>query len=156
MTAAGGISAGQVVTLAYSVRSSDGHMVDEGHDPLVYLHGGHDAMFPRIEEALEGKAVGDTLTIRLVPEDAFGDYDAGLVTLVDLSELPPDAEPGMQIEATPTDGGESVLYVVTEIAEGKAVLDGNHPLAGMDLLFSCEIKAIRPATPDEEAAGQVS
>ncbi|WP_082910995.1 FKBP-type peptidyl-prolyl cis-trans isomerase [Magnetospirillum moscoviense] len=150
------IQPGQVVTLAYSVRGSDGHMVDEGRDPLVYVHGGHDAIFPRIEEALEGKVVGDTLTIRLSPEDAFGDYDAGLVTLVDLAELPADAEPGMQIEATPTDGGESVLYTVTEIAEGKAVLDGNHPLAGMDLLFSCEVKAIRPATEDEKKAGHIS
>jgi len=57
VTAASTVRAGMVVTLAYSVRGSDGHMVDEGEHPLLYLHGGHDAIFPKIEEALDGKAV---------------------------------------------------------------------------------------------------
>jgi FKBP-type peptidyl-prolyl cis-trans isomerase SlyD len=148
------IAPGCVVTLDYSVRSSDGHLVDGGEHPLVYLHGGHDAIFPKLEEALADKAVGESLTVRLAPEDAFGDYDAELVVMVAVSELPADAKVGMQIEAVSTEGAETILYSVTDIADGKAILDGNHPLAGMDLLFSCSVTAIRDATEAEKAMGK--
>jgi FKBP-type peptidyl-prolyl cis-trans isomerase SlyD len=57
----------------------------------------------------------------------------------------------MQIEGTPEDcGDEDRLFVtVTDIADGKAVLDGNHPLAGISLLFSCTVQEVRRATAGE-------
>jgi len=71
-----------VVTLNYTVRDPDGAIIDDGHHPLVYLHGGYDGIFPLIEETLHGKKLGEQLTVKLQPEDAFGDYDEELV-LVD-------------------------------------------------------------------------
>jgi FKBP-type peptidyl-prolyl cis-trans isomerase SlyD len=75
------IARNTVVTLKYSVRDSDGDAVDEGNNPLVYLHGGYGGIFDRLEEELQGKAIGDSLEVRLEPEDAFGEYDAELVAI---------------------------------------------------------------------------
>jgi FKBP-type peptidyl-prolyl cis-trans isomerase SlyD len=147
-----------VVTLAYSVTDPDNDVLDSGDAPIIYLHGGYDGIFPKIEEALEGKTVGHTITISLEPDEAFGDYDADLLRIVDLEDLPDGIEVGMQIEETVADDGvddedEFILFTVTDIAENKAVLDGNHPLSGIRLKFSCTITGIRPASPDEITAG---
>ena len=75
------IARNTVVTLKYSVRDSDGSTIDEGSNPLVYLHGGYGGIFDRIEEELQGKAIGDELEVKLEPEDAFGEYDADLVAV---------------------------------------------------------------------------
>jgi FKBP-type peptidyl-prolyl cis-trans isomerase SlyD len=143
-----------IVSLAYEVRDTDGALVDQGAEPLVYIHGGYDALFPKLEAALDGKGIGAEVKVRLEPQDAFGDYDAELVVLERLDSLPPGIQVGAQLEGAP-DGDEerAIVYTVTEVAEGQAVLDGNHPLAGMALDFSCTVKEIRAATEDEiEAA----
>jgi FKBP-type peptidyl-prolyl cis-trans isomerase SlyD len=54
-----------VVTLDYSVADPDGNVVDPGRDPLIYLHGGYDDIFTKIEEALQDKKVGDTVKVKL-------------------------------------------------------------------------------------------
>ena len=143
-----------VVTLAYSVTDPDNNVLDLGETPLVYLHGGYDNIFAKIEQALEGKAVSHTITIGLNPDEAFGEYDAELLRVVDLEDLPPGVEVGMQFEENDEDDEDEVLiFTVTDIADNKAVFDGNHPLAGIRLNFSCTITAIRPASPDEITAG---
>jgi FKBP-type peptidyl-prolyl cis-trans isomerase SlyD len=89
------------------------------------------------------------------PAQAYGEYDADLVLIESLDALPQPLAVGMQIEAEP-DGssGEAVFYRVTDIAEGKAVLDGNHPLAGRALVFTGTVTAVRPASPAEIETGQ--
>lgn len=143
-----------VVTLAYSVTDPDQNVLDAGETPLTYLQGGYDNIFAKIEDALEGKPVGHTVTISLEPEEAFGEYDAELLRIVDLTDLPEGVQIGMQFEETDEDDDEPQFFTVTDIADDKAVFDGNHPLAGIRLLFSCTITAIRPASPDEITAGQ--
>ena len=66
------IAKNTVVTLDYRVTDSDGNLVDEGPRPIVYLHGGYGGIFDKIEEALQGKAQGDQLVVRLEPEEGFG------------------------------------------------------------------------------------
>ena len=140
-----------VVTLAYSAIDTDGNTIDEGKEPLVYLHGGYNSIFLPIEVALHGKAVGDSVTVKLQPADAFGEYDPELVTIVPVDELPQPLTVGMQIERSPEGGSEEERFfvTVTEIADGKAVLDANHPLAGMALVFNCIVQDVRPATAAE-------
>jgi len=145
-----------VVTLSYEVTDPDGNVLDAGEEPLVYLHGGYDDVFAPIEQALQGKSVGDTVTVKMQPDQAYGEYDADLVLVEPLSSLPQPLTVGMQIEAEPDgDTAEAVFYRVTDIAEGKAVLDGNHPLAGRALIFTGTVTAVRPASPAEIEAGQV-
>jgi len=150
-----------VVTLSYRVTDSDGNLVDEGNAPLVYLHGGYDGIFPRIEESLHGKTVGEKLEIKLQPDDAFGEYDAKLVLVEPRNLFPGSIEVGMQFErASEQDLGrasqaDDVVFTITDITDDKVVIDGNHPLAGQSLLFSCEITDVRAATADELSHGHI-
>jgi FKBP-type peptidyl-prolyl cis-trans isomerase SlyD len=149
------IAKNTVVTLSYRVTDTDGSPVDEGAEPLVYLHGGYDGIFPRIEEALQGKAVGDALEVKLEPDDAFGDYDAELVMIEPRDLFPDNIEVGMQFERATEEGDDGELYTITDIADDKIVVDGNHPLAGMALIFSCTVADVRTATADEIGHGHV-
>jgi len=151
------IATNTVVTLKYLVKDTDGNMVDEGAQPLVYLHSGYEGLFETIEAALEGKAVGESICLRLEPDQAFGEYDSELVDMEDRGVFPDHLEIGMQfervVEGEDGDEDETQLYTVTDIAEGKVVLDGNHPLAGMALSFACTVLDIRAATEEEVTHG---
>lgn len=146
-----------VVTLDYNVTDSDGNVVDEGREPLVYLHGGYDDIFARIEESLQDKRIGESVQVKLQPDEAFGEYDAELVQVEPRSNFPKEIQVGMQFEGGPegADDDEYMIYRVTEIADDKVVLDGNHPLAGMSLIFTCTVTAIRPASEEEIEHGHV-
>ncbi|MDR3352566.1 MAG: peptidylprolyl isomerase [Zoogloeaceae bacterium] len=150
------ISKDTVVTLDYNVTDPDGVLLDEGREALVYLHG-HDDIFPRIEAALEGKCVGESVVIRLQPGEAFGEYDAELVQVESREDFPEELEVGMQFEGAPADADEEefVLYRVTDMTPDKVVLDGNHPLAGQALVFTCTVTALRPASAEEIRHGHV-
>ena len=146
-----------VVTLDYNVTDSDGVLVDAGKEPLVYLHGGYDDIFPKIEEAVQGKKVGETVKVKLQPDEAFGDYDEELIQIEPRSAFPEELQVGMQFEGAPegSDDEDFVIYRVTDIADDKVVLDGNHPLAGSALVFTCTVTAIRPASAEEIEHGHV-
>lgn len=145
-----------VVTLAYSVTDSDGNLIDAGERPLIYLHGGYGGIFEKIEEELLGQTAGFQKDIRLQPEEAFGEYDAELVMIEPRDLFPEEIEVGMQFErAAEDDDEEDMLYIITDIAEGKVVVDGNHPLAGIALVFSCTVNNVRAATPEEITHGHV-
>jgi len=145
-----------VVTLNYEVTDPDGNVLDAGEEALIYLHGGYGDVFVAIEDAVDGKSVGDTVQVKMQPAQAYGEYDADLVLIESLDVLPQPLSIGMQIEGEPEgEPDEVVFYRVTDIADGKAVLDGNHPLAGMALVFTGTISAVRPALPSEIEAGQV-
>ena len=146
-----------VVTLDYNVTDPDGELVDAGKEPLVYLHGGYDDIFPMIEEALQGKKIGEAVVVKLQPDEAFGEYDADLIQVESRKGFPKELEVGMQFEGTPENGDDDDLLIfrVTEIAEDKVVLDGNHPLAGMALVFTCTVTSVRPASEEEIAHGHV-
>ena len=144
-----------VITLDYNVKDPDGVLVDAGQEPLVYLHGGYDDIFPKIEEALQDKKVGETVIVKLQPDEGFGEYDADLIQVESRKGFPKELEVGMQFEGTPEGGDDDELLIfrVTEIADDKVVLDGNHPLAGMALVFTCTVTAIRPASAEEIEQG---
>lgn len=149
------IEKNSVVTLNYTVLDPDGEVIDDGAHPLVYLHGGYDGIFPLLEEALHGKAVGDQLQVKLQPEDAFGDYDEELILVEDADLFPENIEVGMSFERVSEDGEDEMIYHVTDVADGKVVVDGNHPLAGIALTFDVTVAEVRKATSEEIAHGHV-
>jgi len=114
---------------------------------LTYLHGGYGELFAALERVLEGKAPGDSVRIQLEPEDAFGEYDADLLRVEPAERYGQGLAVGMEVEE------DSRFYTVTDVAAGKAVLDGNHPLAGMALRFSIEIVTVRSAKAEEISRG---
>ncbi|MEK9777738.1 MAG: peptidylprolyl isomerase [Methylophilaceae bacterium] len=138
-----------VVTIIYELKDADGNTLEKMNDPIAYLHGGHDNIFPKVEEAIHGKNVGDSIEITLDPADAFGDYDEGLVQIEPLSAFPEkNIKEGMQFEGE-DESGEVIIYTVTNIADGKVVVDGNHPWAGQRVLFMATIKDVRDANQEE-------
>lgn len=145
-----------VVSLTYALFDSHGNLLEESKEPISYLHGGYDNIFPAVEAELQGKQVGDTVTLSLSPEEAFGEYDASLVRVEPRSVFPvTDIRVGMQFEGGVEGSDETILYTVTDVTEDTVVVDGNHPLAGRTLTFSCTVTDVRPATAEEIAHGHV-
>jgi FKBP-type peptidyl-prolyl cis-trans isomerase SlyD len=142
------ITDGALVSLDVKMYDAQGELLEQSDVPLQYLHG-HEDIFPRIEEALTGKEVGAHLMLQLEPEDAFGDYDADLVMLAPVVDLGADVTVGLRVEATGPQGEDQCLFTITDIADGMAVLDGNHPLAGMALRFDIRVVGVRQATEQE-------
>lgn len=161
---------GKDCVVRVDVRLSDlwGNVIQEAGEPLLYLHGGYDNIVPAVEARLEGTSPGDRVEIQVEPEDAFGDYDELLLRVEARASFPEALEVGMQFEGVPgededEDDDEPRIYTVTDIAEDKVVLDGNHPLAGIALKFECHVLDVRAATeseldqghPDDPDAGLV-
>ena len=151
------IAKNTVVTVNYTLSDAQGNLIEEGQEPMVYLHGGYENTLPKIEEVLEGKEPGFATTIQVEPEDAFGEYDPSLIKIEPRNRLPDPVEVGMQFEGTPEGGEEEdmVIFTVTDIAEDKVVLDGNHPLAGMALRFTLNVAEVRTASLEEVSHGHV-
>lgn len=146
-----------VVTLSYRLSNLQGEMLEEAsaEHPAAYLHGGYDGIFAKVEAALEGQPVGAEADVVLEPDDAFGEYDAELVRMEAAELFPPEVQVGMQFEGVSEDGHHHMLYTVTDVADGKVVVDGNHPLAGQSLRVQCRILAVRAALPEEIEHGHV-
>ncbi len=146
-----------VVTLTYRLMDAQGEVLEESEaaSPATYLHGGYDGIFPAVEAALEGKAAGDELDLALEPEEAFGEYDEELVRVEPQHLFPENVHVGMQLEGSSEDGRHHMIYTVTDIAEGRVVVDGNHPLAGQSLRLQCRVIEVRKASEEEVAHGHV-
>ncbi|MDR4516825.1 MAG: peptidylprolyl isomerase [Nitrosomonas sp.] len=138
-----------VVSLHYELSDSSGNLIEKTEEPISYLHGGYDGIFPMVEEALHEKEVGFSCTVSMEPENTFGEYDSTLIRIEPRSAFPEDVEVGMRFEGATEDSEDYLIYTVTDIADDKVVVDGNHPLAGMALNFACTVIDIRPATAEE-------
>jgi FKBP-type peptidyl-prolyl cis-trans isomerase SlyD len=153
------ITDGMQVSLRVKMFDSQGELVGAPDEPMVYVHGAHE-IFPLLEQALAGKAVGETVSAYLEPEDHFGDYDAQLLRVEERGKFPEELQVGMQFEGSVEDEEQDEedpdppIFRVTDITEDTVVLDANHPLAGMALRFEMEVLSVEDAPPaDEEDEG---
>ncbi len=146
-----------VVSLTYELTDASGALLEKTSDPISYLHGGYDGIFPLVEEALQGKSEGDKFSVSMEPDDAFGEYEHDLVRVEPRNMFPKDVAVGMQFEggAEDDDDEDFLLYTVTEVTDNEVTVDGNHPLAGKALNFSGTITGVRAATQEELAHGHV-
>ena len=144
-----------VVSLRYELHNSQGELIEKTDAPIEYLHGGYDGIFSRVEQALQGKNAGDRCDVYLQRVDAFGKYDGSMVRIEPLARFPPKIEVGMRFQGGAEGSDEAQICTVTDIADEKAVVDGNHPLAGMALRFHCTVVAVRAATAEEIEHGHV-
>lgn len=145
-----------VVALTWTLKDTLDDTLDVLDEPVEFFVGGHD-LLERIDAALQGHTVGDTVDLHLEPEHAFGDYDENLVFLEARERFPKELEEGMTFEGLPAgcnpDAPRNVVYVVTDIYPEHVVLDGNHPLAGIALRIRLKVCAIREATEQEVGRG---
>ncbi|MEO8629624.1 MAG: peptidylprolyl isomerase [Betaproteobacteria bacterium] len=149
------IAKNTAVSITYELQSKDGEVLEQAGEQVTYLHGGYEGIFPAVEEALEGKEPGYVCRVELEPDDGFGEYDAELVRSEPRELFPADVKVGMQFEGGSDESGESRVYSVTDIAEDKVIVDGNHPLAGKSLVFACTVLDVRKATKEELTHGHV-
>mgnify|MGYP000474388013 CR=1 FL=1 len=149
------IAKNTVVKMHYAVKDKEGNLIDSSYDgePLEFLQESH-FLIEGLENALNGHEAGDTFEVSIEAEKAYGPRIEGLVQTLG-KELFADfeVEVGMQLRAT-TDNGEQTVIVVAKDDESVTV-DGNHPLAGIDLGFDVEILEVRAATEEEVAHGHV-
>lgn len=149
------IAKNTVVSLHYEMFDVDNNLIDKTEEPITYLHGGYDGIFPLVEEALQSKSVGDKVTVNMATDDAFGDPDDELIRVESIDVFPEDVDltVGMMFEADDPETGEVLVFRITDIADGKVVVDGNHPLAGQAIRFVATVSAVRAATAEEIAHG---
>ena len=145
-----------VVTIHYTLKDDAGTVLDRSspEEPLAYLHG-HGNIIPGLEKELDGKNVGDALTVTIAPADGYGEYDNRLVQSVPRRTLRgiKDVKPGMRLQAQTAEGARAVT--VTKVLGDMVTLDGNHPLAGKSLHFDVRVGDVRPATEEELSHGHV-
>jgi len=151
------IAKNAVVSLTYQLADAEGAILEKAGDPISYLHGGYDGIFPTVEEALDGKNIGDTFSVSMEPDDAFGEYEHDLVRAEPRDMFPKEVAVGMQFEggAEGDDDEDFMLYTVTEVTADEVTVDGNHPLAGKSLVFSGIITGVRAASAEELTHGHV-
>lgn len=144
------------VSIHYTLTNDEGEVIDSsiGSDALVYLHGKGN-IISGLERELAGKAVGEQFTVRILAEDAYGEFMPERVQVIPRSmfEGIDHLEVGMQFHADVSEGPGIVSIV--DIDGDDITIDGNHPLAGMPLTFDVEIVDIRPATSEELDHGHV-
>ena len=147
-----------VVSLRYKLTDAQNNIIEEPDSPMVYLHGGYEGTFPKIESLLDGQDIGYEASIQLEPNEAFGEYDPELLKIEPRARFPEPLEIGMQFEGVPDSEAdddssdvddETLIYTVTDVADSQVVLDGNHPLAGMALRFWVQVENIRTASDEE-------
>lgn len=147
-----------VVALTWTLKDTLGETLDVLDEPVEFLVGGDD-LLDKIDDALQGKAAGERLSLHLEPSDAFGDYNDQLLFLEPRHLFPTDLEEGMVFDGLPAGcnlaAPKDLLYFVTEIYPEHVVLDGNHPLAGIAIRVTLQVHTVREATLDEVGKGSL-
>ena len=138
---------GDTVTIDYVLKRGDGEVVgttEQTGAQQVTL--GQNQIFPQIEEALTGMAVGDSKSVDIASDKAFGPRSEELVIDIPRANLPPEPapQPGMALNAQSPDGQPMTLYIL-EVSDEAIKADGNHPLAGEDVTFDVTLRDIKQA-----------
>jgi FKBP-type peptidyl-prolyl cis-trans isomerase SlyD len=150
------VAKNRVITIDYTLTDDNNNIVDStaGSESLDYLHG-FGNIIPGLEEALEGKSPEDRFSVTIPAAQAYGERDDRLILDVPLDRFK-EAGPvkkGMRFQVE-TSGGFQVV-TVTRVVDQTVTIDGNHPLAGLDLTFDVTVNAIREASDEELAHGHV-
>jgi FKBP-type peptidyl-prolyl cis-trans isomerase SlyD len=144
------VAADTAVTINYTLTNDSGEVLEtsQGRDPLTYIHGAG-RLIKGLEVAMDGKSPKDAFTVRIGPEDAYGDYRKDLVFEVPKSQFQEfdGLEVGIPLRVQTPNG--AMVVTVGEIGDDSVILDGNHPLAGIALTFNIELLDVRDATAEE-------
>jgi len=135
---------GNTVKVHYTGTLTDGTKFDSsrGQEPLEFTLG-QDEMIGGFEQAVVGMSLGENKTVTIPSDDAYGERNESMVQQVPRSAIPPEIElaPGMMLQAQGPDG-ETLRFTVADFDEESVTVDGNHPLAGRDLVFELELVEI--------------
>ena len=143
------ITKNKFVSLTYTITDDEDNILERIDMPIQYIQGAKSQVIETIEIALEGHKVGDMVHVPLSPEEGFGAHQEELTFSDDIDNVPPQFHSiGAEVEFK-NDNGESKVFRVTEITDGKLTVDGNHPFAGKDIIYNITVKEVRDATDSE-------
>lgn len=150
------ISDKMVVTIDYTLKDDNGTVLDtstEGN--FAYLHGANN-IIPGLENALTGKSAGDEVDVSVSPAEGYGEHNETMIQAVprDMFDSEQEIQVGMQFHAESPEG-EMIVVTVTDVEGDDVTVDGNHPLAGVNLNFGVKIVDIREASEEEIEHGHV-
>lgn len=145
------IAKNKVVSVTYQVHDEQGLLLERYDFPVSYVHGVDSELFEKIEQALEGRTVGDTVQVTLTPAEGFGEHRPELTFTDDLDNVPHEYRRIGAEVMFQNDRGETITMTVTRIRDGKLTVDGNHPFAGKTVVFTVKVEDVRDATPQELA-----
>jgi FKBP-type peptidyl-prolyl cis-trans isomerase SlyD len=143
----------KVAMIEYTLTNDKSEQIDASNGtPLAYLHG-HGNLIPGLEKELVGKTVGDKFTAQVAATEAYGERVEALVQTVgkEMFQGVEALEVGMRFEAQSEQGMHSVE--ITAMEGEQVTVDGNHPLAGLDLTFEVEVMGVRESTAEETEHG---
>lgn len=133
---------GDTVKVHYTGKLNDGSVFDSSQDrePLEFTLG-EGQLIPGFEDAVTGMEQGDSTTVTIPSDEAYGERRDDLELEVAKNELPDNIEPevGMQLQMQQQESGQAVPVQITKVEDDKVTLDANHPLAGKDLTFDIEL-----------------
>jgi FKBP-type peptidyl-prolyl cis-trans isomerase SlyD len=138
--------------LGYQVFDEEDALVETNENELSVLIG-YGVLFPELEDQLEGLPEGQSRTVHLKPEHAFGERNPEAQVEVDRADFPEDVAPGDCYEAE-DEAGRPVLLQVLDVTDEGVLVDSNHPLAGQTLRFEVTAREVRPATELELSAAE--
>ncbi|MFT5259051.1 MAG: FKBP-type peptidyl-prolyl cis-trans isomerase SlyD [Saprospiraceae bacterium] len=142
---------GQFVSFTHVIKDITGQILELSEVPTSYVHGRFTEIFPQVVKALEGKLVGDKVTVPVKALEAFGPHDEGLTFSDDLENAPPELRRvGAQMDMQ-SEKGDIKTFRVSKIEDGRITLDSNHVLAGKDLIFAVTVTEVRPPNVTELA-----
>lgn len=139
----------KAVYFVYSIVDEQGKVLEQSDLPIGYVHGCGSNILEKLEQAMQGHQAGDQLEVPIRPDDGFGDHDPSQTFTDDIENVPPQyRQLGAEVEFQ-NDKGQSRTFIVTKIEGNKLTVDGNHPLAGKNLVFHVTIRDVRDASKDE-------
>lgn len=147
------VARNKVVYVTYSIIDQSGSVFEQSDVPVGYVHGANGPLFEKIEMALDGHRIGDRVEVSLKPEEGFGPHDPNLTFTDDIENVPHEFRRlGAEVELQ-NEHGESMMFRVSRIADGKLTVDANHALAGQTVTFVVDVANIRDANMDEIVNG---
>ena len=148
------ITTNKFVELTYRIiDQTNGEVIEQVEEPLGYVQGDNTLLFNQVTKELEGKSVGDEVEILLKAEDAFGPKLEELIFTDEINNIPVEYRFIGAAVTMQNDKGGTKDFIVSSIEDGKLTIDGNHPLAGKDIIFYVEVLSVRDATADEIIEG---
>ncbi len=148
------ITTNKFVELTYRIiDQTNGEVIEQVEEPLGYVQGDNTLLFNQVTKELEGKSVGDEVEILLKAVDAFGPKLDELIFTDDINNVPLEYRFIGAAVTMQNDKGGTKDFIVSSIEDGKLTIDGNHPLAGKDIIFYVEVLSVRDATADEIIEG---
>ena len=144
------------VVLTYTIFDLENNIIEKVDSPISHIQGFGKKLLQKIEDKLNGKQAGDELEVRIEPSDGFGDYDDSLIIKDKLSNVPEEYRKKDELISFVNEKGDKKDFRVIDLNNETITLDGNHYLAGKELVYKIKILDVRESTPFDKEQAQIN